>query len=963
MRIQTRFSRAAAILLLVLLALASRQGLRAQQRDSGARPPTFAGNTILPLDPAVRTGTLSNGLKFYIRKNARPEKRVSLRLAVKAGSLEESDDQLGLAHLIEHMAFNGSEHFKSGEVFSYFERVGARLGPHVNASTSFDETIYMLELPTDQGEVVAKGLTALADFAGGLTFDPKEVDKERGVVIEEWRGGLGAGSRIRDKQIPIIFYNSRYAARLPIGKPEIIRSAPVARLRAFYDTWYRPERMAVIAVGDIDPAAIEASVKATFSPLRDRAKAAPVPHGRVTIKHPLLVSVVTDPEVTRSNVQVLRKRPRASDLRVSDYRRELIERMAQMMLNDRLSDIARKPDAKFLGAGVGDQSISPDVDGFVISVSASEGKIEEGMNAAAVEAKRARDFGFNQSELDRAKKSLEASYERAYAERDKSESQGFAQELLSLFLQNEPAPGIAYEHELVKQLLPTITTAEVSAMMRTLMNDDGRVILSTAPQKDGLPPPSEAGLRASLAAAEAAPVTAWSDAATTRALVENKPAPSAVTSRREIPEVGVTVVKFANGVEAWLKPTTFKNDQVLFSLTSPGGASLAPPENFDEAALATNYVRSSGAGGLKARDLEKLLAGKIANASPFVSLSSHGLSGSASPADLETGLQLLYQNFVAPGDDPEQFDVLKRQLQAAIANRGRAPGQVFAEKLEQINTSNHYTAQPLTAERIASLDRQKMLAFYKQRFSNAADFTFFMVGAFRVDEAVPLIAQYVGSLPSTGRATAEAKDVGIHFPGTQIREKVEMGREPRSSVVMSFYAEPSSDPVEAENLAEATTVLDIALRDALREELSQTYTVSVSQSGPGLPQRGGGNIAVSFGAAPENVPSMIDRVLAEIRKLQQEGPSADLTNRAKEAAKRNYETSLQQNGYWMGRLQAVHLFGRDPKEILTRGARIDAVTSKTLQDVFQKAFPIERSTVVTLMPASPPAAAANAPQP
>jgi zinc protease len=962
MRIQIRLSRAAALLLLVLLALTARQGLIAQQANVPAQPSrTFAPGTVLPLDSAIRTGTLPNGLKFYIRKNGRPEKRVSLRLAVKAGSLEESDDQLGLAHLIEHMAFNGSEHFKSGEVFSYFERVGARLGPHVNASTSFDETVYMLELPTDQADVVAKGLTALADFAGGLTFDPKEVDKERGVVIEEWRGGLGAGSRIRDKQIPIIFYNSRYATRLPIGKPEIIRSAPVARLRAFYDTWYRPERMAVIAVGDIDPAAMETSIRTTFSLLRDRAKAAPLPNRALTIKHPLLVSVVTDREVTRSNVQVLRKRPRASDSRVSDYRRELVERMAQMMLNDRLSELARKPDAKFLGAGVGDQSISPDVDGFVISVSVPDGKIEEGMNAAAVEAKRARDFGFNQSELDRARKSLEAGYERAYAERDKSESPGFAQELLSLFLQGEPAPGIAYEYQLVKQLLPTITAAEVSAMMRKLMNDDGRVILSTAPQKDGLQPPSEAGLRASLAAAEAATVTAWSDAAVTRALVENKPAPGVITSRREIPDVGVTVVKFANGVEAWLKPTTFKNDQVLYSLTSPGGASLAVPESFEEAALATNYVRSSGAGGLKALDLEKLLAGKIASASPFISLSSHGLSGGASPADLETGLQLLYQNFVAPGDDPEQFDVLKRQLQAAVANRGRAPGQVFGEKLEQVNTSNHYTSQPLTSERIATLDRQKMLAFYRQRFSNAADFTFFMVGAFKVDDVVPLIAQYVGSLPSAGHATAEVKDVGIHFPGALVREKVEMGSEPRSSVVLSFYAEPSSDPIEAENVAEATTVLDIALRDALREELSQTYTVSVGQGGPGLPQRGGGHIAVSFGAAPENVPSMIDRVLAEIRKLQQEGPSADLTNRAKEAAKRNYETSIQQNGYWMGRLQAVHTFGRDPKEILTRGARIDAVTPKTLQDVFQKAFPIERYTVVTLMPAAPAAAAVARP--
>src|SRR5215831_9341778 len=847
MRIQTRLSRTAALLLFLLLALTARQRLLAQQRARPApKPQTFAPNAVLPLDPAIRTGRLPNGLKFYIRKNARPEKRVSLRLAVKAGSIQENDDQLVLAHLIEHMAFNGSEHFKAGEVFSYFERVGARLGPHVNASTSFDETIYMLELPTDQAEVVSKGLTALADFAGGLTFDPKEVEKERGVVIEEWRGGLGAGSRIRDKQIPIIFYNSRYAARLPIGKPEIIRSAPVARLRAFYDTWYRPERMAVIAVGDIDPAAMEASIKATFSPLRDRAKAAPVPNGRVTIKHPLLVSVVTDPEVTRSNVQVLRKRRRASDLRVSDYRRELIERMAQMMLNDRLSDIARKPDAKFLGAGVGDQSISPDVDGFVISVSAPEGKIEEGMNAAAVEAKRARDFGFNPSELDRAKKSLEANYERAYAERDKSESQGFAQELLSLFLQNEPAPGIAYEHELVKQLLPTITPAEVSAMMRTLMNDDGRVILSTAPQKDGLQPPSEAGLRASLAAAEATPVTAWSDAATTRALIENKPAPSAVTSRREIAEVGVTVVKFANGVEAWLKPTTFKNDQVLFSLTSPGGASLAAPENFDEAALATNYVRSSGAGGLKARDLEKLLAGKIANASPFVSLSSHGLSGSASPADFETGLQLLYQTFVAPGDDPEQFDVMKRQLLNAVSNRGRAPGQVFGEKLEQVNTSNHCTSEPLTEERIGKLDRQKMLSYYKQRFSNAADFTFFMVGAFKVDNVLPLVAQYVGGLPTTGPTRNDVKDIGIRFPASAVRDGVQMGREPRANVVMSFFAEQSSDPVEAENVAAATVVLDTALRDVLREDLSQTYTVSVGQGGPGLPQHGGGYMRVSF---------------------------------------------------------------------------------------------------------------------
>src|SRR2546421_9228243 len=279
MRISTRLSRAAALLLLVLSAATF----------AGAQARKFPLNATLPLAPDIRTGALPNGLKFYIRKNARPEKRVSLRLAVKAGSLEEHDDPLGLAHLIEHMAFNGSEHYPSGEVFKYFERVGARLGPHVNASTSFDETIYMLDLPTDQGDVVSKGLIALADFAGGLTFDPKEVDKERGVVIEEWRGGLGAGARIRDKEIPIIFYKARYADRLPIGKPDIIRKAPVERLRAFYDTWYRPERMAIIAVGDIDTPKIEQSVRTLFSPLKARAPAAKQPDQTVPLHRELLV--------------------------------------------------------------------------------------------------------------------------------------------------------------------------------------------------------------------------------------------------------------------------------------------------------------------------------------------------------------------------------------------------------------------------------------------------------------------------------------------------------------------------------------------------------------------------------------------------------------------------------------------------------------------------------------------------
>jgi len=777
----------------------------------------------------------------------------------------------------------------------------------------------------------------------------EEVDKERGVVVEEWRGGLGAGSRIRDKQVPVLFHDSRYAQRLPIGKPEIIRNAPVQRLRDFYDTWYRPERQAIIIVGDVDQAKIEQSIKTLFSPLADRAAAAPVPDRKVPLHKEPLVSVVADPEVTRSNVQIVRKRPREGEQKIADYRRDLVARTIDHMMDERFSELERKPEAKFLGAGVGNGGLSKDVSTFTMAAEVQDGKLEDGLGVLAVEAMRVKEFGFSSSELDRAKQWMAAFYERAYSERDKTESGSFAQEYVNYFLNDEPSPGIAYEYQLVKHLLPAITEADASTMARSLLSDDSRVILATAPEKAGVKIPTEAELQAAIATATKTRVTPWADTSATRALMEHAPAAAAVTSRSSMDDVGVTAVRFANGVEAWLKPTDFKNDQVLFSLNAPGGSSLAPPADYAEASLATALVSSAGAGGLKALDLQKVLTGKLVSARPYIGLSSQGISGSAAPAQLETALQLLYQEFTAPGDDAESFALLKKQLAAAVSNRGRAPGQIFGEKLQQINTSGHYTSQPLTPERVESLSREKMIAFYKERFKNAADFSFFMVGAFKVDEAIPLLAQYVGTLPSTGTPTSQFKDVGLHFPEGTKQEKVEAGREPRGQTVISFFADPSIDPQEQEKIIAATTVLDIALRDILREDLGQTYTVQVGLS-QALPQRGSGHIEVRFGAAPENLQAMTARVMQEITRLQQEGPSKDLTDRAKETARRGYETAMKQNDYWLGRLQTIKTYNREPGEILTRNKRIDAVTPQVLQQVFKQYFPQDRSTIVTPMP-------------
>jgi zinc protease len=368
-----------------------------------------------------------------------------------------------------------------------------------------------------------------------------------------------------------------------------------------------------------------------------------------------------------------------------------------------------------------------------------------------------------------------------------------------------------------------------------------------------------------------------------------------------------------------------------------------------DATLAASLVMQSGVGGHSAVQLERLLAGRLAGAAPIVSLSTHGIGGSATPADLEIALQLLHQTFTAPGDDADAFALLKKQLEAALVNRRQNPMAVFGEKLGEVNSSGHYTARPLTVADLETLDRGAMMAFYRRAFSNAADFTFFMVGAFTPDEALPLVARYVGSLPSTGTATSRYKDLGITFPRTVTKAVVEKGREPRSQVVVSFFADPPPDETEQTRVSAAAEVLEIALRDVMREELGQTYSVSVGLSEP-LPQRGAGRVSVSFGASPEHVDALVDRVLTEVARLQREGPSADLTTRAKASARRDNETALKQNGYWLARLQSAHLLGRDPAAILTRPERIDALTPDVLRRAFTQYFPLDRYTVVTLLP-------------
>ena len=560
-------------------------------------------------------------------------------------------------------------------------------------------------------------------------------------------------------------------------------------------------------------------------------------------------------------------------------------------------------------------------------------------------------FGFAAPELDRARRALLAGYERAYNERNTAESPGLANELVRHFLQAEPAPGIAYEFELAKRFVPAVTAEESSALMQRLVRDDNRVVLGVAPTAAGTPAPTDDTLKTALAAAFATPVTAWTDALAGRALVTDPPAKGTVTNRRQIPAVGVTVLTLSNGMEVWLKPTDFKADQVVFSAYAYGGASLVSEADYPDAALLPALIEIGGLGGLTPVDLEKVLAGRIASASADMDSYTHGLSGSATPRDLETALQLAYLTFTAPGLTTEGLELLKRRFTAMLANQQQSPRYVFSEKVRELTTNGHYSARGLTPALVESLDLEVMRRIHRERYGNAADFTVFLVGAFTEAEVVPMVEQWLASLPSSGPRRTEFRDMKLTFPPDLRRAEVAKGKEPASQTVMAFFADTGLDELAMHRARAATTLVSMRLRDILREQLGGTYGVNVSYANT-IPQSGYGTITVSFGSAPDRVETLQKAVLAEVTRLRTAGPSAEDVQKVQELERRELETSARQNPYWSGSLQTVHMLKWDAASIARRAERTASLSVPVLHETITKYFPLDRYVVVTLKPES-----------
>lgn len=929
------------------LTFAALAGLDAQQQAGAA----VNLSARLTLDPKTRAGVLPNGLHYYVRANAYPPKRAELRLAVNAGSIVEDDDQRGMAHVIEHMGFNGTTHFKKNELVSYLQSIGVRFGADLNAYTSFDETVYMLQVPTDTMRLLEQGITVLEDWAHGQLFDSTEVANERGVVVEEWRIGKGANDRMRQQYWPVMFRGSKYADRWVIGTQESIMSSTPALLRRFYDDWYRPDLQAVVAVGDFDPAVVEEMIKKHFGGIPPSRNPRPRVLADVPANKEPLVAITSDKEATNSVVELFFKLPKDSTVTVGDYRRELESRLFSSMLGARLNEIAQKPDAPFAQAFGGKGSFVRSIDMFEVVALAKPGagNYERAADALITETRRVDLHGFLPAELDRAKQNLLRSYERAYAERDKTQSAQIVNEYVGNFLDREPVPGIEAEYALVQRLLPTITLPEVNALASQWITDENRIVLVEGPEKADAPMPTREAMLAVLDRASKATVAAYTENVSNAALVAKMPAPGRVVGTVRMPDVGVTLWTLSNGARVLVRPTDFKADEVRFGAYSPGGSSLVSDADYMSATMAGQIMQQSGVGSFNRIDLNKKLAGKAVSLFPMISGTTEGLSGSASPKDLETLLQLTYLQFTAPRLDTAAAIAFKNQFAAMIGNRSASPEGAFADTFAVTMASHHPRGRPLNAETLAEVNPERAYAVFRDRFADASDFTFVFVGNVDTAALKPLVAQYLASLPSLNRHE-QWKDVGLRPPTGVVEKVVRKGTEPKSLTYIAFTGPILYTEQQRFDLQAMTEVVRMKLIEVLREKMSGTYSpgINASASKTPVPQY---TIMAFFSSSPENIEPLSRALFQVVDSIQRVGPSQEDINKVKEQMLRAHEVELKQNAYWLNNIMSRDQNGDDMAGFLTKyDAMVKALTPAQVQRAAKQFFNMQNYVRVALVP-------------
>jgi zinc protease len=938
-------TRTLSILLLSAIAVATLAAAPQRAVTSGAHDAPLTA--VVPVDPRITVGTLSNGLRYYVRANKQPQNRAELRLVVNAGSVLEDDDQRGLAHFVEHMCFNGTRHFPKQDVVAFLQSTGMRFGAHINANTSFDQTVYELQIPTDNPAVIDRSLLVLEDWAHAVSFDPDEVDKERGVILEEWRVGLGAAARMLDVQLPVLLKGSRYAERLPIGKPEIIRTFPHERLKKFYTDWYRPDLMAVIVVGDFDPVAIESLIKSHFGTIPAAKSPRPRPIYDVPDYPGTRYTIATDSEATATTIGVSSTMAARDQTTLGAYRQQTIERTFAGLLSARLAEMAQKPGAPFLDTQTNRRYFVQSAEVTTLSALVADGGVERGLAALFIEADRVARFGFTQTELDRYRLTMLKIFEQLAASRDEHTSESLADEFIRNFIQREPIPGIAYEYALVRRFLPEITLADVNSLALDWVPDRNRVVAVSAPKKAGVAVPDEAALASVIKNAGGGALTAYVDAVSARPLLEPLPKPGSVAKTAAKPS-GITEWTLSNGARVVLDPTTNKQDEVLFRAFSPGGTSLAADGDFVAAETADRVVAQGGLGTLSAIDLSKKLAGKAAVVRPNIEEMYEGLSGRALRRDMETMFQLIYLMFTQPRADAEAFRTMSGQLTAALANRQALPEAVFEDALNAAVTQNHLRARPMNADLVAQMNLEKSLAFYKDRFADASDFTFVLVGSFDLPTIKPLVERYLGSLPALHRKEA-GRDVGIRPPQGVVDRQVTKGSTPKSQVGVVFTGPFQNNQKNRLIVRTMANTLAGNLQRVLREDLGGTYGVSVVSDFTKLPVEEY-RVTITFACDPARTQDLVKALFDVVEDFKTTGPSTGQAADAQAALRRDYETDSRQNAFVLNQLAFAYQYDEPVPDPSSLRGLYEQLTVPVLRDAARTYLDMTRYVKVVLVP-------------
>jgi zinc protease len=865
----------------------------------------------VPLDPEVRTGKLENGMTYFIRHNKEPEKRASFYFIQNVGALLENDNQNGLAHFLEHMALNGTLHFPGKGIISSLEKHGVAFGSNINAYTGHDETVYNLsDVPVDAPGLMDTCLLAMYDWSDFISLTDKEVDAERPVITEEWRTRRNADFRMMEQYLPVILKGSKYAVRDVIGNLDVIKNFGYNTLKQFYYDWYRPDLQAVAVVGDFDVNEMEKKIKALFSQLKTAENPMPRPVFDVPPHKETLFVLATDKEASQSsvNLYIIRKGTDPSKKDLAYLREQILIRLMNSMMGTRINDFLQKGNPPFVTGSVNYSEIVRGYDGLNISATAKPNQEDLALQSIYTEAERARRSGFTNAELDRAKANLMTSYDNFYKQKDKVPNDTYISGMQEYFLTKEPNPSIDFEYDFVKNMVPAISTEEISALFKSLMVDENRVIVIMGPDDKTVKHLSESEAKEIIRKVQSSDISAYQDVKLGESLISGTLPGSKITKTVELKQFGATEWTLANKAKVIYKKVDYEKDNVILSAFSLGGTSLYDVDMLPSATMLPAIIGTYGLGDFDNVTLQKMLSGKKASAGINLSELTEGISGSSTPKDFETMMQLLYLRFEKPRFDKEAHNAIMTRYTAFLTNMAKDPSKIMQDSISLFLTNYSKRTMVMNPDFLTLVDFEKIKKVYTERFRNASDFVFFIVGNISVDTVKPLVEKYIGSIKGyPGRENWIDRKVmppkGKFVKDIQIPLTV-----PKATVFVSHNAPLKYDSFNNVTLKVIQGILDIVFTEKVREEAGGTYGVSINIGSQKFPVQEATDL-IMFDCDPAKAADLKAIIYKELDKLVTSGPSKENLDKAVSNLLKNREESKVHNSFWSNTLYAYYYTG------------------------------------------------------